>query len=214
MHDIISDIGNFIFIEDHPQKCDLIIAVGGSFPQIPEKAAALYRQGYAPCVLAGGRFSVTTGVFKGVSDKADRYDGDYFTECEFYTDVLTKNGVPEHAVIKEDRSGHTRENAEFAREITEKLGLSVRSAIIVCKRFHARRCLMFFSSAFPETEFCVVPADVHVGEYDLTRENWFLTDHGIRRVLGELARCGSQMTVEDIKRYASLPLFVQSYENE
>ena len=214
MRDIISDIGSFIFIEDEPRTCDLIIAVGGSFPQIPEKAASLFHKGYAPYVLAGGKFSVVTGVFKGVSDKMDRYDGDYFTECEFYTDVLIKNGVPESAIIKEDGSGHTRENAELARRVTDAMGLSVKRAIIVCKRFHARRCLMFFRSAFPETEFYVVPADVPVGEYDLTRENWFLTDHGIRRVLGELARCGNQMTAEDVKRYTMSPLLSQTCENE
>ena len=207
MHDIISDIGEFIFIEDPPRASDLIIAVGGSFPQIPEKAAELFHAGYAPYVLAGGRYSVKTGVFKGVSDKRDRYPGDYLTESEFYTDVLTKNGVPKNAIIQEDKSGHTRENAEFARKITAEMGISVTSAIIVCKRFHARRCLMFFQSSFPETQFHVVPADVPVGEYDLTKENWHLTDYGVRRVLGELARCGSQMNTEDFKQYQKTPFF-------
>lgn len=39
MHDLVKDIGEFIFVEDAPQKCNVIITVGGSFPQIAEKAA-------------------------------------------------------------------------------------------------------------------------------------------------------------------------------
>ncbi len=200
MHGILSDIGSFIFIEDEPIPCDLIVAVGGSFPQIAEKAAQLYHEGFAPYVVAGGRYSVTTGKFKGVSDKKDLYSGNYETESEFFTDVLTKNGVPATAILREDRSGFTKENAVFARELTSKMGISVRSLILVCKRFHARRCQLLFASAFPEARIAVVPADVPVGEYDLTRENWFSTQHGRKRVLGELMRCGAQMTPEDLEK--------------
>lgn len=32
MRDIVKEIGDFIFVEDEPQRCDVIITVGGSFP--------------------------------------------------------------------------------------------------------------------------------------------------------------------------------------
>ena len=65
MHDLIKEIGDFIFVEDEPQKCNVIITVGGSFPQIAEKAAELYKSGFSEYVLAGGGVSVKTGVFAG-----------------------------------------------------------------------------------------------------------------------------------------------------
>lgn len=201
MHNLIKEIGDFIFAEDEPQKCDVIITVGGSYPQIAEKAAELYKNGFADYVLAGGGFSVKTGSFAGVKDKKDIYSGDYKTECDFYEDVLIKNGVPEAAIIREDKSGHTRENAELAAAVLKERGMAVKKAIIVCKRFHARRCLMFFRSAFPEAEILAVPADIESGEMNITRDNWHTSSYGIKRVLGELSRCGDQFDEKDIGNY-------------
>ncbi|MDE6591733.1 MAG: YdcF family protein [Oscillospiraceae bacterium] len=201
MRDLIGDIGEFIFVEDVPQKCDVIVTVGGSYPQIAEKAAELYRDGFSEYVIAGGGIGVKTGVFAGVKDKKDIYDGDYPTECDFYEDVLIKNGVPESAVIREDRSGHTRENAEFAADVLKEQGINVRKMILVCKRFHARRCLMFFRTAFPGTEILVVPADIECGEMNITKDNWHTSSYGIERVTGEVMRCGEQFDEKDIKLF-------------
>lgn len=201
MHNLVKDIGDFIFVEDKPQKCNIIITVGGSFPQIAEKAAELYKSGFADYVLAGGGFSVKTGVFAGAKDKKDIYNGDYKTECDFYEDVLIKNGVPRSAIVREDKSGHTRANAELAAAVLKERGISAEKIILVCKRFHARRCLMFFQSYFPETEILVVPADIEVGEMNITKDNWYASSYGIKRVMGELARCGDQFDENDIKHY-------------
>lgn len=201
MHRIISDISEFIFVEDSPQRADVIIAVGGSMPQIAESAASLYHDGFAPYIVAGGGYSVKIGFFKGPSDKNDIYNKHYRTECDFYTDVLLNNGVPESAILHENRSGHTRENAEFAKRVIEEHGLSVKVMIVVCKRFHARRCQIFFQSAFPDAVVLIVPTDVGQSQLSLTRDNWYTTKYGIGRVLGELKRCGTQITVDDISLF-------------
>lgn len=201
MRDIVKDIGDFIFVEDEPQKCNVIITVGGSFPQIAERAAELYKSGFADYVLAGGGFSVKTGVFAGAKDKKDIYNGNYKTECDFYEDVLIKNGVPEAAIVREDKSGHTRANAEYAAAVLKERGISAEKIILVCKRFHARRCLMFFRSYFPEAEILVVPADIEVEEMNITKDNWHDFPYGIKRVMGELARCGDQFDEADINNY-------------
>lgn len=201
MHNLLKEIGDFIFVEDEPQRCDVIITLGGSFPQIAEKAAELYKGGFGDYFLAGGGVSVKTGVFAGVKDKKDIYGGDYRTECEFYKDVLKKNGVPETAIVREDKSGHTRANAERAAAVLKERGISSEKIILVCKRFHARRCLMFFQSYFPVTKILVVPADIEVGEMNITKDNWHISPYGIKRVMGELARCGEQFTETDINNY-------------
>lgn len=36
--------------------------------------------------------------------------------------------------------------------------------------------------------------------YNITKENWYKTEAGLHRVLGELARCGHQF-VGDIEKY-------------
>jgi len=179
-----------------PQNADAIFLPGGSHPEQPEYAAKLYRDGYAPLLIPSGGISVKRGKWPGVRSKADIYNGNYTSDCEFFTDVLMKNGVPESAIIGEDKSGHTRDNAFFSRKVADEHGLIIKSAVIVCKSFHARRCLMLYQLAFLETKLIVCPVDC----YNITKENWYQSEYGIDRVLGELARCGNQFA-GDIKEY-------------
>ena len=195
---IIDHITNFIFVSDEPQKADIILLPGSSSPDIPELAARLYKDGYCDRFLPSGGVSVKSGKFAGVKMKKDLYDGDYQTDCAFYFDVLVKNGVPASSIYCEDKSGHTRDNAFFSRKVADENGLSIEKAIVCCKSFHARRCLMLYQLAFPETEIFVVPVDI----YGISRDNWYLQDYGIDRVFGELARCGNQF-VGDIKLFTS-----------
>lgn len=193
---IISDISDFIFVSDTPCKVDAIFLPGGSHPEQPEYAAELYKRGFAPICIVSGGVSVKKQKFEGVKSKVDVYNGDYKTDCEFLTDALNINGVPKSAIYGEDKSGHTRDNAFFSKKVADENGLSIKTAIIVCKAFHARRCLMLYQMAFPDVEIKVCP--IHC--YNITKDNWYKTEQGIDRVLGELARCGNQF-VGDIKEY-------------
>ena len=193
---IIADNTNFNFVSDEPEQADAIFLPGGSFPEPPEYASELYRQGYAKWLIPSGGVSVKRDKWPGVRRKAELYSGDYQSDCEFFTDVLLKNGVPAAAIIREDKSGHTRDNAFLSRKAVDERGIDVKTALIVCKAFHARRCLMLYQMAFPDVDIKVCP--VHC--YNITKENWYESEAGIDRVLGELARCGNQFA-GDIKQY-------------
>ena len=193
---IIADITNFIFVEDKPQKVDAIFLPGGSHPEQPEYAAELYLKGYAKWLVPSGGVSVKRDKWPGVRSKADIYNGDYQSDCDFFTDVFIKNGVPSDVIVGENKSGHTRDNAFLSRMVVDEKGIEIKTAIIVCKAFHARRCLMLYQMAFPDTKFYVCPV-VCMG---ITKDNWYKSEQGIDRVLGELARCGNQF-VGDIKEY-------------
>ena len=193
---IINDITNFIFVDDKPQKVDAIFLPGGSHPEQPEYAVELYRKGYAKWLIPSGGVSVKRDKWPGVRSKADIYNGDYQSDCEFFTDVFIKNGVPSDVIVGEDKSGHTRDNVFLSRMVVYEKGIEIKTAIIVCKAFHARRCLMLYQMAFPDTKFYVCPV-VCMG---ITKDNWYKSEQGIDRVLGELARCGNQF-VGDIKEY-------------
>lgn len=196
MNKIISDISDYIFVSDTPQKVDAIFLPGGSYPELPEYAAELFHEGYARFLVPSGGISIKHDKWKGVSSKAEIYTANYNSDCEFFTDVLSKNGVPEDAIICENQAQHTRDNAFLSRRILDEMGLNITSAMIICKVFHARRCLMLYQMAFPNVSFIVCP--IHC--YNITKENWFATEQGIDKVLGELARCGNQF-IDDIKSY-------------
>lgn len=199
MNRIISDISDFIFVSDEPVKADVIFLPGGTHPAQPEYAAELYHKSYAKYLIPSGGVSVKHDKWPGVKSKADVYNGDYRSDCEFFMDVLVKNGVPADVIIGEDNSGHTRDNAFLSRRAVDEQGIKVSTAIIVCKAFHARRCLMLYQMAFPNVRIRVCP--VHC--YNITKENWYKSNQGTDRVLGELARCGNQF-VGDIKEYLLL----------
>jgi uncharacterized SAM-binding protein YcdF (DUF218 family) len=196
----IEDITNFIFIEDKSQKADIIFIPGGSYAEIAEEAARLWREGYSSLILPSGKYSVKRGYFPGPLSKADKYNAKYSTEWEFLKAVLLQNGVDKSAVLREDKAEYTYENALLSKEITDKLELSIKKAIICCKSFHARRCLMYYQFVYPETEFIVCPSDVQ----GITRNNWHSSEVGIERVMRELMRCGNQFK----------DMFIASIENK
>lgn len=182
---------DFIFVENEPEKADIIFVPGNGFPQMAERAAELYNAGYAPYVLPSGRYSVVTGKFSGVLSKAECYDGDYETEWEFLNDVLVRNGVPEEAVLKEDQATYTYANALRSKEVTDKAGIQVKKAILCCKSHHSRRCLMYYQTVFPETEFLVCPAFPD----GITRDNWNQSEEGVEAVTGEMTRIIRQFSL-------------------
>ena len=130
---IITDISNYIFVSDEPEKVDAIFLPGGSHPEQPEYAAELYRKGYAKWLVPSGGVSDKRDKWPGVRSKADIYNGDYQSDCEFFTDVFVKNGVPTDVIVGEDKSGHTRDNAFLSRMVVDEKGIEIKTAIIVCK---------------------------------------------------------------------------------
>ena len=184
----INDITNFIFLENYPEKADIIFIPGGSYAELGERAAELWKENYAPLVLPSGKYGIKRGQFLKPSSKLDKCNGFYKTEWEFFKDVLIKNGVDESAILREDEAEFTYENAFKSREVTEELGLKINKGIICCKSFHARRCFMYYQWAFPETELIVCPSDVK----GINKNNWFNSEDGVEKVIGELNRVGTQ----------------------
>ena len=178
---------DFIFVEDPPLPSDIIFIPGNGYPQMAERAAALWKDGLAPLLLPSGKYSTLSGHFSGVQAGRSRYPGPYETEWEFLRDVLLKNGVPESAILREDTATYTYENALRSRALTDSLGLAVHRAILCCHAWHARRCLLYYQLLFPEAELLVCPSDTGIN-----RENWQDTGEGIDLVLGEIERCGGQ----------------------
>lgn len=185
---IIDDISKFIFVEDKPQNADIIFIPGGSYPEIAEEAARLWHEGYSNIILPSGKYSVKRGYFPGPLSKVDKYNEKYNTEWEFLKAVLVKNQVDDKAVLREDEAQYTYENALLSKRVTDNHNLEIKKAIICCKSFHARRCLMHYQIAYPKTEFIICPSQVK----GITKDNWFTSEEGIDNVMGELSRCGSQ----------------------
>ncbi len=189
--DFQRQITEFVFAEDTPQKSDIIFIPGNGYPQMAEHAAQLWRLGYAPYVLPSGRYSVTLGHFAGVLEKKEKYSEDYETEWEFLCHVLMENGVPKEAILREDQATFTYENAICSRQVTDRSGLEIQRGIICCKGHHARRCLMYYQTQFPEARLFVCPSAAE----GINRDNWYQTEAGIDEVMGEVSRITKQFNL-------------------
>ena len=145
-YDAISD---FIFVEDTPQKADVIFVPGGNYPDAAVHAAALYRQGFAPYILPSGKYSISVGKFvladeaKNTEKPADtKKRNSYETEFDYLHDILVKNGVNEAAILRENQATFTYQNAIFSRQVLETAGIPVKRAILCCQAFHSRRAFL------------------------------------------------------------------------
>jgi uncharacterized SAM-binding protein YcdF (DUF218 family) len=174
---ILEDITAFIFVIDEPVKADIIFLPGSASPEPAEHAAALWREGFAPLVLPSGKFS----------HREERFSGPYATEWEFYHDVLLQNGVPEGAILREDGAVHTVDNAFLSRRALDERGITVHTALLCCRAYHAQRCLMTYAWAFPGVEIRVCPAETQ----GIGPVNWHRTADGRFTVLSEVSKCGA-----------------------
>ncbi len=172
-------ITNNVFVETQPHNSDAIFVVGGSLPEAAELAADLYNKKYADKIIIGGKYSVKRNSFPLP---------DYETEYDFYKDILLKNGVNESDIYGENESGYTKQNAEYAKRVIDENSLSVGKALIVCKSFHAKRCLLLYQMFFPNVDFTVVTFD----GFDITKDNWYQTEYGRERVMGEIKKIEEQ----------------------
>lgn len=177
----IRSVNDFIYVSHEPCPCDVIFIPGCAFPEHVLKAAEMYHAGYAPLVLPSGRYAIGTPGFAG--------DPAYATEWAWMRSLLLSSGVPDACILREDRATYTWENALFSRQVTDGLGLTVRRGMLCCRPFHARRALLYYQAAYPDTEFVVCPASVP----GMDRDSWYRTAEGRATVLGEVRRLGDQV---------------------
>lgn len=124
--------GPLLTVADCPTRADCIVVLGGgNWSRIPH-AVALYRQGVAPVILVTG-------------------DGD----CADSVRMLRKAGVPAAAILEEDKSRSTRENAALSVPILRRHGF--QHIVVTTSWYHSRRGLASFRRAAPELQFHSCP---------------------------------------------------------
>ena len=172
---VFSSITDFIFMEDDIEPADVILIPGGSHKQLVESAAKLYHDGFAPYILPSG----------GRNAKLPEYN----SEWEFLYENAIELGVPEEAILKEDKASHTFENAQLSLDVIRKKGIDVRKVILVCKNFHARRAYLTYATILPsDIKIMVSPV---VDRKDIRKNNWFLDKIKTHRVMSEVVKIGS-----------------------
>lgn len=148
-------------LADQAQHADVLIVLGAqvqpggklgpSLERRVKHAAALYRQGLTDHILCSG----------GVGDNAP-------AEAIAACDRLIELGVPPEAIVYEDRSHSTEENAAYSTALMRTRGW--RSALLVSDGFHLFRAAWMFQRA--GVEVYPSPAQVTVGPMELSERLW------------------------------------------
>ncbi|PID86982.1 MAG: hypothetical protein CSA11_04855 [Chloroflexi bacterium] len=119
--------------------------------------AWLYNQGYADTVLLSGGVVPWLGPDAGVT-----------TEAQSMAELMMMLNVPEEAFLLEEESRNTYENALYAREIMDRVGLN--KILLVTSAAHMPRSVRLFEAQ----GFEVIPAPT---DFRVTEADWqFLFD--------------------------------------
>jgi uncharacterized SAM-binding protein YcdF (DUF218 family) len=157
---------------DHAAAADVIIVLGAgtlkdgspspATIRRTRHAAALYHNGLAPYLLC-------TGTYTQQHPKS---------EAQACAEVAQKEGVPISAIVMEENSASTEENAIEARKIMDQRGF--KSAVLVTDNFHMLRAEMLFKRQ--SIPVFLSPAQVTSGPLD-----WWLAVFNSYREVGALA---------------------------
>jgi uncharacterized SAM-binding protein YcdF (DUF218 family) len=122
---------------DHVQRADVIVVLGAGMNRNntpspahrvrTNRAGELWEAGYAPVIICTG----------GTPGWATRSEADACRE------LLMERGIPESAIILEDRSRSTEENALYTHEIMDAHGW--KTAVLVSDRYHLFRANWLFT---------------------------------------------------------------------
>lgn len=124
----------FLCVRDTPPKCDAMVILGGEVGDRVRQALALYREMKVPLVFVIGC---------GDAPIARR--------------LLIAGGVPQEAIVVEDRSTNTWANAQCAIPLLRRHG--VHRVVLVTTWYHSRRARACFRHVAPDMEFYSVPAE-------------------------------------------------------
>ncbi len=123
----IIGIGFYLSPQDDLRKADAIVAVsGGETKQRTAEAVKLYKQGYAKTLVFSGAAADSKGPSNAAAMRSD----------------AVAAGVPSKAIIIEEDSASTLENALRTAPIIKDLG--AESIILVTSPYHQRRASLNF----------------------------------------------------------------------
>ena len=135
------------------ERCDLIWALGSLDLRVADRVAQLWHEGMAPLiVMSGGLGNFTEEIF-------DKPEADLFAERAM------ELGVPEEAILIENRSTNTGENVQFTRRLLEGRGISVNRVIAVQKPNMERRTFATISKQWEELEVKVTSPQLSMEKY-------------------------------------------------
>jgi uncharacterized SAM-binding protein YcdF (DUF218 family) len=159
-HPLLRLAGEFWIVDDGPAYSDAIVVLGDDNygGDRAARAAELFKAGWAPRVVASGRF---LRPYASITD-LEEHD-------------LKSDGVPQEAIIRfQHNAENTREEAAALRQLILQQGW--KRILLVTSNYHTRRSRYICARSFPAgTVLRVVPAR----DTDYDPDDWWQTRRGL-----------------------------------
>lgn len=168
---------DYLHLGQEPQKADILLGLGCYNEDIPQRAAELYRAGYAPLV-----------VFSGALGRNTR---SMWTESEAsrFARIAVESGVPEEAILMEDRAANTGENLMFTRQLLLDRAIPVKTVLAVQKPYMERRIAAAFPVYWPEVSVTITSPQLTMEDYFRRVQAWGRTkEDTIHMLVGDFQR--------------------------
>jgi uncharacterized SAM-binding protein YcdF (DUF218 family) len=136
---------SLLVAQDGMVYADAIVVIGGDHkPARLQRAAELYRQGYAPLVIISAGTAVQEGNAR-------------MPEAAVMHKQALALGLPEGALVLEDHSLSTIQNARYTSQICE--ARDIDSILLVTSAYHSARARLVFRDVMgPEIAVSAQPA--------------------------------------------------------
>ncbi|HXX71148.1 MAG TPA: YdcF family protein [Candidatus Acidoferrum sp.] len=165
-HPLLRLMGGFWVIDETPAQADAIVMLGDDdfSADRAARAAQLYRAGWAPRVVASGR-----------------YLRPYASIAELEQHDLEERGVPATDVVRfTQKAENTREETAALAQLISSRGW--KRILLVTSNYHTRRSRYLAERQFPSgTTLRVVAAP----DSDYDPDGWWRTRNGLRIFTGE-----------------------------
>lgn len=134
-------------------NADCILVLGSHDTRVAERGAELYLQGWAPLlVFSGGLGNFTKDLWQE-------------KEADLFAKIAIKMGVPQEAILVENRSSNTGENILFTQQLLKKKNLDPQSFIVVQKPYMERRSYATFKKHWPDKQLTVTSPQIAFEDY-------------------------------------------------
>ena len=159
------------------ERSDAILVLCSHDTAVAERGALLYLEGWAPLLIfSGGLGAITKNLWSE-------------PEAELFAGIARGLGVPDAALVVENRSTNTGENVQFTRRLLAERGLEPQSFILVQKPYMERRAYATFRNYWPGVRVVVTSPQVSFEEYLKSYSNRALSEDDVISIMvGDLQR--------------------------
>lgn len=175
------------------ERSDAILVLCSYDTRVAERGAELYLEGLAPLLIfSGGLGSITSAMWSE-------------PEADQFARVALGMGVPQEAILTENRSTNTGENVLFTRRLLAERGIDPARFVLVQKPYMERRAYATFKQFWPEKESFVTSPQVSFDEYLSDYNNPALSgDDVVSIMVGDLQRI-KQYPARGFQVYQEIP---------